>query len=52
MSPMLRRIMPSQNRATPALFGFVGRSGAGKNTIITDEIECLRLDRFTVSTIK
>ncbi len=36
----------------PALFGFVGRSGAGKTTIITDIIQCLRLDGFTVSAIK
>jgi len=36
----------------PALFGFVGRSGAGKTTLITDVIDCLRLDGFTVSAIK
>lgn len=36
----------------PALFGFIGRSGAGKTTIITDVIECLRIDGFTVSAIK
>jgi molybdopterin-guanine dinucleotide biosynthesis adapter protein len=36
----------------PALFGFVGRSGAGKTTLITDIIDCLRLDGFTVSAIK
>lgn len=36
----------------PALFGFIGRSGAGKTTIITDIIECLRIDGFTVSAIK
>jgi len=36
----------------PALFGFVGRSGAGKTTLITDIIDCLRLEGFTVSAIK
>lgn len=36
----------------PAVFGFVGRSGAGKTTIILDVIDCLRLDGFTVSAIK
>ena len=36
----------------PALFGFVGRSGAGKTTIITDVIDCLRLQGYGVSTIK
>ncbi len=36
----------------PALFGFIGRSGAGKTTLITDLIDCLRLDGFTVSAIK
>ena len=41
-----------QDRLAPALFGFVGRSGAGKTTIITDVIACLRLDGFTVSAIK
>lgn len=41
-----------QERQRPALFGFIGRSGAGKTTIITDVIECLRLDGFTVSAIK
>jgi molybdopterin-guanine dinucleotide biosynthesis adapter protein len=35
-----------------ALFGFVGRSGAGKTTIITDVIDCLRVDGFSVSAIK
>jgi molybdopterin-guanine dinucleotide biosynthesis protein B len=44
--------MPSEDHATPALFGFIGRSGAGKTTIITDVIDCLRLDGFTVSAIK
>jgi len=38
--------------ARPAVFGFVGRSGAGKTTIITDVIDCLRVDGFTVSAIK
>ena len=36
----------------PALFGFVGRSGAGKTTIIIDVITCLRLDGYSVSAIK
>ncbi len=36
----------------PALFGFIGRSGAGKTTIIIDVIHCVRLDGFTVSAIK
>ena len=44
--------MPDNAPLKPALFGFVGRSGAGKTTIITDVIECLRLDGFTVSAIK
>jgi molybdopterin-guanine dinucleotide biosynthesis protein B len=37
---------------SPVLFGFIGRSGAGKTTIITDVIQCLRLDGLTVSAIK
>jgi len=41
-----------QRREAPALFGFVGRSGAGKTTIITDVIDCLRLDGFAVSAVK
>ena len=44
--------MPDKLPAQPALFGFVGRSGAGKTTLITDVIDCLRLDGFTVSAIK
>ena len=44
--------MAREDNPRPALFGFVGRSGAGKTTIITDVIECLRLDAFTVSAIK
>jgi molybdopterin-guanine dinucleotide biosynthesis adapter protein len=44
--------MLQQPDRAPALFGFIGRSGAGKTTIITDVIECLRLDGFTVSAIK
>jgi len=44
--------MLRQDHSAPTLFGFVGRSGAGKTTIITDVIDCLRLDGFTVSTIK
>ena len=44
--------MPDELPAPPALFGFVGRSGAGKTTLITDVIDCLRVDGFTVSAIK
>ena len=44
--------MDAESNATPALFGFVGRSGAGKTTLITDVIDCLRVDGFTVSAIK
>ena len=44
--------MTCQPPSTAALFGFVGRSGAGKTSIITDVIECLRLDGFVVSAIK
>ena len=44
--------MLQERHGAPALFGFVGRSGAGKTTVITDVIECLRLDGFTVSAIK
>ena len=44
--------MTESSRVEPALFGFVGRSGAGKTTIITDVIACLRLDGFSVSAIK
>jgi molybdopterin-guanine dinucleotide biosynthesis protein B len=43
---------PAQLHRNPLLFGLVGRSGTGKTTIITDVIECLRLDGFTVSAIK
>jgi molybdopterin-guanine dinucleotide biosynthesis adapter protein len=44
--------MSDDRHTVPALFGFVGRSGAGKTTLITDIIDCLRLDGFTVSAIK
>jgi molybdopterin-guanine dinucleotide biosynthesis protein B len=44
--------MPDDLQSKPALFGFVGRSGAGKTTLITDIIDCLRLEGFTVSAIK
>jgi len=44
--------MPGTPQTQPAHFGFVGRSGAGKTTLITDVIDCLRLDGFTVSAIK
>lgn len=40
------------SRPSPALFGFIGRSGAGKTTIIADVIACLRVDGLTVSAIK
>lgn len=36
----------------PALFGFIGRSGAGKTTIIIDVIGCLRTRGYAVSAIK
>lgn len=38
--------------AAPALFGFVGRSGAGKTTLILDVLACLQRDGFAVSAIK
>jgi len=44
--------MSDDLHSVPALFGFVGRSGAGKTTLITDIIDCLLLDGFTVSAIK
>ena len=44
--------MPERVRAVPAMFGFVGRSGAGKTTLISDVIDCLRLEGFSVSAIK
>jgi molybdopterin-guanine dinucleotide biosynthesis protein B len=44
--------MSGDPHPVPALFGFVGRSGAGKTTLITDIIDCLRLDGFTISAIK
>lgn len=44
--------MTDDLRDGPALFGFVGRSGAGKTTIIIDVIEHLRLAGFSVSAIK
>jgi len=44
--------MSDDPHPVPALLGFVGRSGAGKTTLITDVIDCLRLDGFTVSAIK
>lgn len=43
---------PQPRAVRPAVFGFVGRSGAGKTTIISDVIECLRIDGYTVSAIK
>jgi Ni2+-binding GTPase involved in maturation of urease and hydrogenase len=44
--------LPDELPAPHALFGFVGRSGAGKTPLITDVIDCLRIDGFTVSAIK
>lgn len=44
--------MSDDPHPVPALFGFIGGSGAGKTTLITDVIDCLRLDGFTVSAIK
>ena len=44
--------MTDRATAAPALFGFVGRSGAGKTTLILDVVACLRRDGFTVSAIK
>jgi len=38
--------------STPSLFGFIGRSGAGKTTLILDVIACLRGQGFVVSAIK
>ena len=42
------------NRAssTPALFGFIGRSGAGKTTLMLDVIARLRSQGLVVSAIK
>jgi molybdopterin-guanine dinucleotide biosynthesis adapter protein len=45
-------MMSDLKSGAPALFGFIGRSGAGKTTIIIDVIGCLRLQGFTVSAIK
>jgi molybdopterin-guanine dinucleotide biosynthesis protein B len=39
-------------RSSPALFGFIGRSGAGKTTLILDVIGELRRRGFVVSAIK
>ena len=41
-----------QSRCAPALFGFIGRSGAGKTTLILDVIACLLADGLVVSAIK
>jgi molybdopterin-guanine dinucleotide biosynthesis adapter protein len=38
--------------ATPALFGFIGRSGAGKTTLILDVIARLQRQGWVVSAIK
>jgi len=42
----------SVRRDAPALFGFVGRSGTGKTTLILDVIALLRGRGFVVSAIK
>lgn len=42
----------ADDRAQPALFGFIGRSGAGKTTLILDVIAHLRADGYVVSAIK
>jgi molybdopterin-guanine dinucleotide biosynthesis protein B len=42
----------SAHRQAAALFGFIGRSGAGKTTLILDVIACLRRQGFVVSAIK
>jgi molybdopterin-guanine dinucleotide biosynthesis adapter protein len=44
--------MADHSPAQSALFGFIGRSGAGKTTLILDVIDCLRRDGYTVSAIK
>jgi molybdopterin-guanine dinucleotide biosynthesis protein B len=38
--------------SAPALFGFIGRSGAGKTTLILDVIGALRARGYVVSAIK
>jgi len=38
--------------STPSLFGFIGRSGAGKTTLILDVIARLQARGFVVSAIK
>jgi molybdopterin-guanine dinucleotide biosynthesis protein B len=42
----------NDDRALPALFGFIGRSGAGKTTLILDVIARLRSEGYVVSAIK
>ena len=44
--------MTEGSRDGPALFGFVGRDGAGKTTILIDVIAHLRLEGFSVSAVK
>ncbi|MDH5286832.1 MAG: molybdopterin-guanine dinucleotide biosynthesis protein B [Betaproteobacteria bacterium] len=44
--------MPAPERPAPALFGFIGRSGAGKTTLILDVIAQLRGEGCVVSAIK
>jgi molybdopterin-guanine dinucleotide biosynthesis protein B len=44
--------LDSTSSRAPALFGFIGRSGAGKTTLILDVIACLRAEGLVVSAIK
>jgi molybdopterin-guanine dinucleotide biosynthesis protein B len=44
--------MRSVPEPSPALFGFIGRSGAGKTTLILDVIAALRSRGYVVSAIK
>lgn len=41
-----------ESATRPALFGFIGRSGAGKTTLILDVIARLRGEGYVVSAIK
>lgn len=44
--------MPAADATTPALFGFIGRSGAGKTSLILEVIADLRSRGLVVSAIK
>jgi molybdopterin-guanine dinucleotide biosynthesis protein B len=44
--------VPAPDAPAPALFGFIGRSGAGKTTLILDVIGALRALGYVVSAIK